>query len=199
MEAGQPPKPLFGEAMVRTPRGDSVRVPLFKTSSLGDTVWVVPLVVFWQVVIQDPIMSKGVWKVEAEQHSTREASTEELAILHKQMYLSCATNTELMVPLDGLVSCLDELSLRIHSIEATLKSLETIKSNSVGDVIANASVMGGFAQLTQCPLSRSQVQDFFSLEAEFQEYQEYDRGHASKGSYLVERSAEFLGPTHTKM
>lgn len=123
MEAGQAPKPLFGEAMVTTPRGDSVKVPFFKSPSLGDTVWVVPLVVFWQVVIQDPIMPKGSWKVEAEQHSTREASTEELAILHRQLYLSSATSRELMVPLDGLVSCLDELSLRIHSIEATLKRL----------------------------------------------------------------------------
>jgi hypothetical protein len=42
--------------MVVTPRGDSVRVPFFKDSQLGDTTWVVPLVVFWQVVLQDPVL-----------------------------------------------------------------------------------------------------------------------------------------------
>ena len=90
MEAGQAPRPLFGEAKVTTPRGDSVRVPFFKSSPLGDTVWVVPLVVFWQVVIQEPIMPKGSWKVEAQVYSTREASPEELAILQRQMYPSAS-------------------------------------------------------------------------------------------------------------
>ena len=151
MEAGQAPRPLFGEAMVTTPRGDSVKVPFFKSSPLGDKVWVVPLVVFWQVVIQDPIISKGSWKVEAQVYSTREASAEELAMLHRQMYLASATTRELMIPLDGLVDCLDELSSRIHSIEPTLKSLETIQSNSTGDVLATANVVGGFAQPTPCP------------------------------------------------
>lgn len=59
MEAGpsqQRAQPLFGEAMVTTPRGDSVRIPLFKNSSLGDSLWAIPLVVFWHVVLQEPVM-----------------------------------------------------------------------------------------------------------------------------------------------
>lgn len=76
MEGGpvqQPPEGLFGEAMVVSPRGDSVRVPFFKNSGLEDTVWVVPLLVFWHVVLQDPILPKRTWKVEAQVHSSREA------------------------------------------------------------------------------------------------------------------------------
>jgi hypothetical protein len=67
---------------VTTPRGTLPGSPSSRPP-LGDTVWVVPLVVFWQVVLQDPIMPKGSWRVEAQQHSTREASPEELGILHR--------------------------------------------------------------------------------------------------------------------
>lgn len=118
----QPSSGLFGEAMVVTPRGDSVKVPFFKDSLAEDTVWVVPLVVFWQVVLQDPIMPKRTWKIETQVHSSREATQEELGKLQRQMYLSTSTTQELMTPLDGLIDCLEDLALRINTIEATVKS-----------------------------------------------------------------------------
>ena len=101
MEAGpnqQSPQPLFGEAKVTSARGDSVKVPFFKNTSEGDTLWVLPLVVFWQVVVQDPVMSKNDWNVEAFDYSSRDATPQELARLQSMMYLSTSTTREFMAP-----------------------------------------------------------------------------------------------------
>lgn len=149
MEAGpsqEGPRPLFGEAMVTNPRGDSVKIPFLKDASLGDTMWVVPMLVFWQAVVQAPVMSKREWAVEAQPFQSRDASPSELARLHTMVYLSTSTTRELMVPLDNLMDCLGELSLRFHSLEATVRSLQGIHANSAGDVVAHGSVRGGFAQ-----------------------------------------------------
>lgn len=73
MEAGpsqQGSSYQFGE--VTESRGDSAKLPMFKSSSLGDTAWVVPMLVFWQVVVQEPVMSKWAWKVESELYSCRD-------------------------------------------------------------------------------------------------------------------------------
>lgn len=189
MEGGpaqQPSRGLSGEAMVVTPRGDSVRVPFFKNSHLGDNVWAVPLVVFWQAVLQDPIMPKKAWKVEAQVHSSRDATPEELAKLQRQMYLSTGTTQELMVPLDGLIDCLEELALRINTIDATVKSLMDVQTNSSGDVVAHRSAMGGFAQPQPCTLTQSKANEVFSLRAEYQEYFE-------DGTLLMEQLDECYG------
>ena len=95
-------------------------LPFLKNSLVEDTMWVVPLVVFWQVVLQDPIMPKR--KIETQVHSSREATQEELGKLQRQMYLSTSTTQELMIPLDGLIDCPEDLALRINTIEATVKS-----------------------------------------------------------------------------
>lgn len=174
MEGGpsqqQPSRGVFGEAMVVARRGDSVKVPFFKNSHVEDTMWVVLLVVFWQVVLQDPIMPRRTWKIETEEHSSREATQEELGKLQRQMYLSTSTTQELMIPLDGLIDCLEDLALRINTIGATVKSLVDVSTHSTGDVLAHRSIMGGFAQPQACTLTQSQVQDCFSLKAEYPEY-----------------------------
>lgn len=173
MEAGpsqQGPRPLFGEAMVTNPRGDSVKVPFFKDTTVGDTMWVVPMLVFWQAVVQNPVMPRREWSVEAQPFMSRDASPSELARLHTMMYLSTSTTREMMVPLGNLIDCLEELSLRFHSLEATVRSLQGIHANSPGDVVAHSSVRGGFAQPQPCPLTEAQAQEVFSLQALHPEY-----------------------------
>lgn len=173
MEAGpslQDQPSLFGEAVVTTPRGDSVKVPFFKDPEVDGTIWVVPLFVFWQVVVQEPIMSRQDWRVEVGPYHSRNACSWELGKLHNLMYLSTLVNQELMVPLDDLVWSLEQLSLKFHCLEATFKSLQCIHNNSSGDVLNQGSVLGGFAQPQPCPLTSAQAQEGFSLRAEFPEY-----------------------------
>ncbi len=126
--------------------------------------------VFWHAVLQEPVMPLGCWKVEAQVYHTRETSPLEVSKLHTMMYLPSSTKNDLMVPLDSLVECLGELAMRMHRIEATLKSLENLKLNSLGDVLAQGSVVGGFVQPQTCPLTKAQAQQEFSLKAEFPEY-----------------------------
>lgn len=83
-----------------TPRGDSVRIPLFKSSSLGDSVWAIPLVVFWHAVLQEPVMPLGSWKVEAQVYHTREANPSEVA-LHSTAALIYPTLGWRLVELQG--------------------------------------------------------------------------------------------------
>jgi hypothetical protein len=154
-------------------------------------MWVVPLVVFWQVVLQDPVLPKRAWKVEAQVHSSRDATQEELGKLQRHMYLSSTAPEELMAPLDGLIDCLEDLALRINTIDATVKSLKEIRTYSPGDVLAHRSVMAGFAQPMPCTLSQSQASEVFSLSAEYTEYFE-------DGTLLMEQLDEcyefFLDP-----
>ena len=69
-------------------------------------------------------MPLGSWKVEAHVYHTREASPPEVSKLHTMLYLPSSTKNDLMVPIDNLVECLGELAMRMHRIEATMKSLK---------------------------------------------------------------------------
>lgn len=143
---------------------------MFKASSLGDTMWVCPLLVFWHVVVQEPVMSKKAWKVEALPFHSRDASPSELAKLHNKLYLPTSTTWEKMVPLQDMAACLDELSLRYLCLEATVRSMLDIHANSPADVLAHSSTVGGFVQPQPCPLTQAQVNDVFSLKSEYPEY-----------------------------
>ena len=110
--------------MVTTPRGDTVRVPFFRSQPLGDTFWVVPVVVFWQVVLQEPTLGKGQWAVESRVYTSRAASPWEVGQLQRKHFLATSTTSELMIPLENLVECLGELCLSLSTLDATLQSLK---------------------------------------------------------------------------
>lgn len=162
----------YGEAKVVTPRGDSVKVPFFRSTTNLDRSWVVPAVVFWHIVIQEGVMSKGTYTVEVEEYATSEASHEELEKLQSQRYIANSTTRELMVPIGELVHCLNEINLRLVCLDATIRSLTDIQDNSTTTMLSHGSVMGGFAQIPTCNLSRAELQDEFSLCATYPEYLE---------------------------
>lgn len=119
MEAGpsqQGPHALFGEAMVTTPRGGSVKIPLSKNSSLGHSLWAIPPVAFLHAVLQEPLMTLGSWKVEAQEYYSRDAAPSEVSKLHEMVYMPPSTTIDFMVPLDSLVECLEQLAMRIHRV-----------------------------------------------------------------------------------
>lgn len=151
------------EALVTTPRGDTVRVPFFKSQPLGDSFWVVPVVVFWQVVLQEPTLSKGQWTVESRVYTSRSATSWEVAQLQRQHFLATSTTSELMIPLEDLVDCLGELCLRLTTLDATLQSLEAIQANSTVTMLAHNTDVGGFSQLTECTLPKGKLAEEFSL------------------------------------
>lgn len=169
-DAGMEVVERYGEVVVISPRGDSVRVPFFRNATMGDTNWVVPMVVFWHVLVQEPVMSKGEWTLAATNYSSRAATAQEVAKLHSLMFLPTSATHDLMVPLDQMVQCLEQLSLTYHRLEATMRGLETIQATSSDAALAHGAAMGDFAQPAPCTLTTSQLKEAFSLVAAFEEY-----------------------------
>ena len=171
MQAGPSQHPLpfaYGDAKVTTPRGDLVTVPFFRAPT--DGAWMVPFMLFWQIALQEGVVSRHAWSVEARVYSSRDATPQEIQHLQSMLFLPSHATSDWMVPIDGLAGALEELSLRVHAVEATLKSIEGIKANSSTSGVAHASARGGLAQVLPCTLSRSQLKETYSLKAEFVEY-----------------------------
>lgn len=182
MDAGPSQAPsAMGEAMVTSPRGDTVRVPFFRSPQQGDTFWVVPLLVFYQAVVQQPTMPQHTWTVEATLYISRRATAWELSQLHQQHFLATSTTSQMMIPLDQLIDCLEEMSLTYTTLDATLQSLMAIQAHSTPEHLSHSSVAGGFAQIPSCTLTRAQLSSSYSLKATFPEYFESGTVYMQQG------------------
>ena len=162
----------FGEAKVYTPRGDYVKVPFFKNNTRGDEAWVVPALVFWQVVIQEGVVPQGDFEASASQGPYRAAGLDEVRHLQDKPYLSSSIFEEYMVPIGELAQCLEDLNGRFGKLDASIKCLLDIEAHSKDGVVAHNTVQGDFAQIDPCLVPQEQLEEYFSLLATHPEYYE---------------------------
>jgi hypothetical protein len=165
-----------------------VKVPFF-LCPIRDQAWVVPFVVFWQVVLQEGLLPRDSFILEVEEYFPRDATEAELSHMQQLLYLPPSSTREGMVPIADLASCLGQINLRMHKLDATIKSLLDINASSVNGVVSYGGVQGGFAQIEECMVEH--VGGGYGLRAVFPEY--YEKG-TELDKQLVACQAFFFNP-----
>lgn len=168
----------FGEAKVKNIRGEFVKVPFYyNTLSVdGQSVmfeaWVVPAVVFWNIVMSGgPVSQQGFVDTLKEQADYRMSSMRERNELRDKCY-PVRFPYDYMVPIGELARVLQDMSHRFQALDGPTRSLLDLDANSTVAGLAHTSVLTDFPQIGSCSLPQDQIDGMFSLKATYPEYYE---------------------------